>query len=160
MAEMPLDEADEKVARSRRAMLDVWKRTLDQIATQFGKLVYLAELRNDNSGRYQHFGLAQLYGEDESHGVLRSSHESVFGDWLTYSLERQRADLESYFEGLDDDLGTVLQTWSTLAPYQKLPPEASGDAERLLFTSDLEIILELIRRESSGARGGKGADRG
>ena len=135
-------------------MLDVWKRTLDRIPTQFGKLAYLSELRNDNSGRYQHFGLAQLYGEDEANRVLRSSHEKVFGEWLTYSLERQRSDLEAYLEGLEDDLATVLQTWGTLAPYQKLPPEAAGEAERHLFGSDLEIILELIRRESAGASGG------
>ena len=135
-------------------MLDVWKRTLDRIPSQFGKLVYLAELRNDNSGKYQHFGLAQLYGEDEANRVLRASHESVFGEWLTYPLERQRAELESYLVGLDDDRRTVLQTWGTLAPYRKLPPEAAGEAERMLFSSDLEVTLELMRRESFGGRDG------
>lgn len=159
MSVFDIDEPDSSHARAQRAMLDVWKRTLDQIPTQFGRLVYLAELRNDNSGRYQHFGLAQLYGEDESNRVLRSSHEKVFGEWLTYSLEGQRADLEAYFDGLEDDCATVLQTWGALEPYVKLPPEAAGDAERLLFSSDLEIILELIRRESSGERGGAAPDR-
>lgn len=152
MSAFDFDGPDSGFARAQRAMLDVWKRTLDQVPTQFGKIVYLAELRNDNSGRYQHFGLAQLYGEDESNRVLRQSHEKVFGEWLTYPLECQRADLESYLNGLDDDRRTILQTWGALAPYRRLPPEAAGDAERMLFTSDLEIILELLRREISGAR--------
>lgn len=132
-------------------MLDVWSRTLDQIPAQFGKLACLAGLRNENTGRYQHFGLAQLYGEDEANRVLRSSHERVFAEWLTYPLEQQRADLETYLDGMEEDRVTILQTWSSLAPYEKLPPEAAGDAERLLFTSDLEIILELMRRASSVA---------
>jgi len=151
MSVFDFSEPDATLARSRRAMFDVWARTLDRIATQFGKLVYLADLRNDNSGRYQHFGLAQLYGEDECNRVLRSSHEKVFGEWLGLTLERQRADLESYLDGLDDDRRTILQTWGTLAPYRKLPPEAAGEAEQLLFRSDLEIILELLRRESSSS---------
>ena len=156
MSVFDFDEADSSIARAERAMLDVWQRTLDQVPTQFGKLVYLAELRNDNSGRYQHFGLAQLYGEDESNRVLRMSHEKVFGAWLAFSLERQRADLESYLDGLEDERQTILHTWGALAPYRKLPPEAAGDAERLLFNSDLEIILELIRRESFGGRADAG----
>ena len=152
MSNFEFEEGGPDAARAERAMLDVWRRTLDQVPTQFGRLVYLTELRDGNSGRYRHHGLAQLYGEDDANRVLRASHEKVFGEWLTYSLERQRADLEDYLAGLDDAASTVLQTWSTLEPYQNLPPEAAGEAERLLFTSDLEIILELIRREGASSQ--------
>jgi hypothetical protein len=151
-----LDDGEPGSSRAQRAMLDVWNRTLDQIPTQFGKLAYLAGLRNENSGRYQHFGVAQLYGEDEANHVLGSSHERVFGEWLNYSLEQQHTDLEAYLDGMEEDRRTILQTWSSLAPYEKLPPEAARDAERLLFTSDLEIILELMRRAISGS--GRGSE--
>ena len=149
MSDFDLDDPRLRASRAQRAMQDVWNRTLDQIGTQFGKLAYLAGLRNENTGRYQHFGVAQLYGEDEANQVLRSSHERIFAEWLTYPLEQQRADLTAHLAGLEDDPRTVLQTWSTLAPYEKLPPEAAGDAERLLFTTDIEIILELMRRAIS-----------
>jgi len=156
MSGFEVDQPRSTASRTQRAMQDIWNRTLDQIATQFGKLAYLAGLRNENSGRYQHFGVAQIYGEDEANQVLRSSHERVFAEWLTYSLERQRADLEAYLAELEDDSRTVLQTWGTLAPYEKLPPEAAGDAERMLFRTDIEIILELMRRAISvQARGSK-----
>ncbi|MCB1021004.1 MAG: hypothetical protein H6509_13335 [Bryobacterales bacterium] len=147
MSSFDLGEASSGASRAQRAMQDVWARTLDQIETQFGKLAYLAGLRNENSGRYHHYGLAHLYGEDEANHVLRASHERVFVDWLTFPLERQRQDIEEYLSSMDDDLPTVLQTWGTLAPYERVPPEAASDAERLLFVSDLEITLELMRRE-------------
>jgi hypothetical protein len=149
-----LDDSETGTSRAQRAMLDVWNRTLEQIPTQFGRLAYLAALRNENTGRYQHFGVAQLYGEDEANHVLGSSHERVFSEWLSYPLEQQHADLESYLDGMDEDRRTILQTWSSLAPYEKLPPEAAGDAERLLFNSDLEIILELMRRAIGGSTAG------
>jgi hypothetical protein len=149
MPDFELGDPWSSASRAQRAMYDVWNRTLEQIETQFGKLAYLAGLRNDNSGRYQHYGIAQLYGEDEANRVLRSSHERVFAEWLAFPLEKQRFDLEQYLAGMEDDLRTVLATWSTLAPYEQLPPEAAGEAERMLFASDIEITLELIRRAIS-----------
>ncbi|MEZ5366342.1 MAG: hypothetical protein R2748_29400 [Bryobacterales bacterium] len=160
MSSFDLGESSSGASRAQQAMQDVWTRTLDQIGTQFGKLAYLAGLRNENSGRYHHYGLAHLYGEDEANQVLRASHERVFVEWLTFALERQRDDIEEYLGSMEDDLPTVLQTWGALAPYERLPPEAASDAERFLFSSDIEITLELIRRElasqpqSSGSAGG------
>ncbi len=132
-----------------RAKRDVWARTLSQIPTTFGKIVYLASLRNDNTGRYQHFGLAQLYTDDEADVVLRQSHEEVFGEWLNFPLEQQRRDLEQYLESVEDDKTAVLRTWLTLAPYRNLIPAQAGAAERELYISDLELILELLRDEFS-----------
>jgi len=130
-----------------RAMNDVWQRTLGQIPTAFGKLVYLASLRNANTGCYQHFGLAQLYGADEADRVLRSSHESVFGEWLNFDLASQKSDLDAYLLSVGDDRTTVLDAWESLSPYKTLTPAAAGDAERFLYASDLEIILEILRNE-------------
>lgn len=130
-------------------MDDVWERTLGQIPTAFGKLVYLASLLNSNSGCYQHFGLAQLYGADEADRVLKASHEEVFADWLNFGLEQQKGDLEGYLESVADDNRTILEAWSSLSPYRSLPPAAAGDAERHLYFTDLEVILELMRSELS-----------
>jgi len=134
-----------------RAKRDVWARTLTQIPTTFGKIVYLASLRDDNTGRYQHFGLAQLYTEEEADLVLRDSHEDVFSEWLNFPLEEQRRDLEQYLESVEDEKASVLRTWLTLSPYRNLIPAQAGAAERELYISDLELILELLRNEFSSS---------
>ncbi len=133
----------------QRAMDDLWRRTLAQIPTLFGKIVYLAELRDENSGTYQHFGLAQRYSAEEADRILRESHERVFGEWLNCPLEHQRDNLEEYLRTLDDDRETVLRTWMTLAPYNNLIPINTREAERLLYISDLELILDVLRNELS-----------
>jgi len=132
-------------------MSDVWQRTLEQIPTVFGKLVYLASLRNANTGCYQHFGLAQLYGADEADRVLRTSHERVFASWLNFDLQNQKSDLDAYLTSVGDDRSTVLDAWESLSPYKTLTPAAAGDAERFLYSSDLEIILEILRNELSSS---------
>ena len=132
-----------------RAVRDLWRRTLSQVPTAFGRIAYLASLRDSNTGRYQHFGLAQLYSEENADRALRQSHMQAFAEWLNYSLERQKDDLEDYLRSLDRDRERILKTWATLAPYRNLLPVEVSEAERQLFLSDLELILELLRSELS-----------
>ena len=130
-------------------MRDVWERTLDQISSTFGKIAYLTSLRNENSGRYQHFGLAQIYSEDEADQVLRESHKEVFREWLNYALEPQARDIETYLDSIEDDRDTVLATWLTLEPYRRLVPAEASEAERDLYVTDLQLVLDLLRNELS-----------
>ena len=142
---------EEEAGRRERAMKDVWQRTLAQIPTTFGKVAHLASLRNENSGQYEHFGLAQLYSDEQADRVLGLSHQQVFREWLNFPLEEQRQDLESYLASIEGERKKVLQTWLTLTPYKNLLPVGALEAERLLYISDLELILELMRNELSSS---------
>lgn len=132
-----------------RALQDLWTRTLAQIPTTFGRIAYLASLRDPNTGKYQHFGLAQLYTAHEADRALRASHSQAFAKWLNYPLAQQKEDLEEYLLSLEGDRQTVLRTWADLSPYRSLLPSSASPAERQLFVSDLELILELLRSELS-----------
>ncbi|MCS7314723.1 MAG: hypothetical protein RMI94_03855 [Bryobacterales bacterium] len=126
---------------------DVWKRTLSQIPTVFGRLVYLAGLRDPNTGRYEHFGLAQMFGDDEAHQALCESHLVAFSQWLSFTLEQQKQDLDRYLESLHRDPRTVLETWSRVQPYRNLIPASAPETERRLYLADLETLLEVLRSE-------------
>ncbi len=126
---------------------DLWRNTLSQIPSVFGRLVYLSSLCDPNTGRYQHYGLAQVFGEEEADRALRESHEQTFRTWLSFNLEQQRADLERYLDGLNGDRRTILQTWSRMAPYRNLAPASVSQVERRLYLTDLEAILDLLRSE-------------
>jgi hypothetical protein len=80
----------------RGAPADLWRNTLSQIPSVFGRLVYLSSLRSGTSGRYEHHGLAMTFGEEESHLALSASHQETFAAWLSFSLEQQKADLDLY----------------------------------------------------------------
>ncbi len=149
--EPPRDSTDEQLSAEQveRATRDVWARTLSEIPTTFGKIAYLASLRNLNSGAYEHFGLAHVYSEKLANRVLSNSHRQVFAEWLNFSLEQQRLDLEEYLHSVEDDRGKLLDTWLTLTPYRNLLPAEAREAEKLLYISDLEFILDLLRNELS-----------
>src|SRR5438270_11055142 len=85
----------------RDAVDNLWQRTLMHIPSSYGKLVYLASLRNPDTGRYEHFGLAQHPNNADANRALRRSHETTFQQWVNYSLEQKKTDLELYISAID-----------------------------------------------------------
>ena len=142
---------------NERAIQDLWRRTLAQVPTTFGRIAYLASLRDADTGRYEHFGLAQVYSEEEANRALDQSHWRAFSEWLNFPLDRQKQDLEEYLGSLGKDRRRVLDTWARLAPYRNLLPASASDAEQELFVSDLELILDLLRSEVASSSRNRGA---
>jgi hypothetical protein len=134
-----------KVGLERSAAGDLWKNTLSRIPTLFGKLVYLASLRDPNSGIYRHHGLSMVFGREESSRVLRENHEQAFLEWLNLPLAGKSADLTVYLTSLDDPAPTVLSHWFRSKAYSHHAPSAAPEMERELFVKDLEALIETIR---------------
>ena len=66
----------------------LWNNTLSQINSVFGRLAYVASLRDQNTGKYEHFGLAQSIGEKQANNAVRESHAQVFAAWLALGKDR------------------------------------------------------------------------
>lgn len=125
---------------------DVWRRTLARLPTLFGRVFYLASLRDQSSGAYEHPALAQMLGEEEAGETLRRSHARVFQDWLCLNLEQQKADLQEYLAEVPNPAAT-LADWIESGAYRNWAPADAQDVERRLFVGDLETLLALLRRE-------------
>jgi hypothetical protein len=133
------------VAFDRSAASDLWRNTISQIPSVFGRLVYLASLRNSNNGCYEHHGLTLVFGEDEANKALKNSHTAVFGEWLSFNIEQQKADLDLYISGLFEDKRLVVETWLRLAPYNNVIPASIRSVERRLYIADFTALLELFK---------------
>ena len=129
----------------RSAAADLWRNTISQIPSVFGRLVYLASLRNPNNGSYEHHGLALVFGEDEANKALKTSHAAVFAEWLSFNLEQQKADLDLYISALFEDKRVVIENWIRLAPYRNLLPASVRGVERRLYIADFTALLELFK---------------
>ncbi len=132
------------MAFDRSPASDLWRHTLSQIPTTFGRLVFLSPVRAPNTGAYAHYGFAQRVGARAADVALRQSHSQCFSEWLAFSLEEQKADLDLYLSGIESDRKTILDTWIRTKPYRNLIPAAALEMERRLYNSDLETLLELL----------------
>ena len=107
-------------------------------------MVYLASLRDPNSGRYEHHGLALVFGDNDANKTLKKSHTHVFREWLTFNLEQQQADLELYLSGLEGEKRTILANWLELAPYRNFIPITARPVEKRLYLADIKALLKVM----------------
>src|SRR5579864_5912489 len=145
-----MKRTEDHAVLDRGAVSNLWRNTLSQIPSVFGRLVYVSSLRNPNNGRYEHHGLALIFGEDDANKALKKSHIQLFSEWLTFSLEQQKADLELYLSGLPDNRDLVLENWIKLAPYRNLIPSSVRGVERRLYITDLTALLAVLKSAGAG----------
>jgi hypothetical protein len=132
-------------AREHGQASEFWARDLSHIPTSYGRLVYLAGLRNPDTGQYEY------YGSDSSRlvsasRVLKRLHEEIFKEWVSYALERKKADIELYIAGIDQaDKTELIDAWLRLTPYKNLVPASIRGPERQKHMSDFEAILGLLK---------------
>jgi hypothetical protein len=136
-------------AHSSQRSIDVaeelWLRDLYRIGTSYGRLVYLAGLRDPNTGRYDHYGSSpsEMVSANRS---LKRIHELIFTEWVSYPLEKKMSDVEQYIEGIDDlDRSELIDAWLRLTPYKNLVPASIHGPERRKHVSDFEAILGLLK---------------
>ena len=122
-------------------------RDLSHIGTSYGQLVYLAGLRNPDSGRYEHFGSHRGFGDTlGASRTLKRIHEVIFKEWVSFPLERKKADIERYIAGIAQvDRAELIDAWLRLTPYKNLVPASIQGPERERHTSDFEAILGLLK---------------
>ena len=126
-------------------MRDFEERTLVELKGYFSKLVYLASLRDYNTGRYHHYGLETRYAAEAVDAGLHQCHVRVFEELVGLSLQEQTEDLLDFFESLKEDKTRLVMVWKRLRSYQILPPEDCHPLARELFDANIEIMLRILR---------------
>lgn len=143
-----------KLQQNRKIIEDFALTTLAGIPTLFGRLVYIASLRDLSSGRYEHAGLAALYSDEAIQQSLRFCHEQVFERVLETSLERQREDFRSCLENMQGGLAVAVPHWLDMEAFRVLLPENSPDYLRDLFCSNSRALLEILSEEVTSRQTG------
>lgn len=135
------------------AVADLWSRTLNQIPTMFGRLVYLSSLRNPNTNSYFHYGLAVRFGDRASRAAIKNSHAELLRQWLRVPLADRTQDVREYLTGLNLPVPETVRNWLKLKPYLQYVAGGLPAGEKMHFSGDLEIILQIIGRENGAATG-------
>ena len=123
----------------RTAIEDLRFYTLSAIPSAFGKLVYLANLRNTETGSYDHYGLAVVFGEQDAEQALKHSHQQLFQEWLARGMKEQKRDLDLYLSSQDE--------WFKRTEFTELLPQTCRAPEKQMFTEDLKQLLQIIKTE-------------
>src|SRR5215831_11146961 len=145
---------DEVFSRNRAVVRDFTLNTLVAIPNLYGRLAYIASLRDLSSGKYDHSGLAALYPQEAVQEALECCHMEIFQKILETPLGIQEGDLRECLEGMPKPLDETISHWRQMESYRIFPPESAPPYLRELFFSNLRALLEILGTRCSTARSG------
>ena len=137
-------ETLERFQQSRRVIEDFTSRTLAAIPTEFGKLLYVASLRDLASGNYLHEGLAALYPEAAVQQGLQFCHEEMFLRILELPVEQQETDLRVCISGLEGEFWGKVSRWKQTEFHRLLVPADVPSYLRELFHANVGALLQVL----------------
>jgi hypothetical protein len=145
-------KALEQFDRNRRVVEDFTERTLAFIPSEFGRLLYLASLRNLATGSYSHAGLEAVYSREAVQEALAVTHRSILERILQLPLEQQLTDLRRCLGTSGGrEVGAVAGRWNDVQFYRSMLPLGIPEAAKDLFCSNLAAVLYVIETESPTA---------
>lgn len=143
---------DDQILRNRSVVRDFTSTTLAAIPNMFGRLIYIASLRDLSSGNYEHAGLAALYTPEAIQEALECCHHEIFNRILETALAIQGEDLREALHGMPGQIAETVANWRRMESYRILPPGNTPDYLKELFFSNLGVLLEILDKENSTAR--------
>jgi hypothetical protein len=124
---------------------DMRRRTLSQIQRPLDRLIYLASLRDYNTGVYYHDGLASRYSDDAVCEALSDCHREVFRQLFFCSLEELVVQLEGYADSTNASPASFIAAWQGLEPYRVSIPAETDSVSAAFFFSNLRVALAILQ---------------
>jgi hypothetical protein len=135
----------EAIEAARRDLED---RTLANIRGDFSRLIYLASLRDYNTGEYHHEGLSQRYTTKFARSALASSHWEVFRRLVLCSVQELVEELEIYRHCNASGESDFVAVWKKLQPYKLTIPLECSSLTARFFNLNVSIALEIMHSRS------------
>jgi hypothetical protein len=128
----------------QQAAEDLRHRTLADIPRSLDRMIYLASMRDYNTGVYYHDGLASRFTQDAACEALADCHREAFRNLVGCSLEGLVQQMEAYMSSTRTSPIDFLTAWRRLEPYRvAVPVETDPISAEFLFSS-FKIALAIL----------------
>lgn len=126
------------------AITDLTDRTLAEIPSELGRLLYLASTRDYNTGHYYHEGLAARFSEEIAAAALAECHLDIFHSLVYGSLQELAREVQVHLSGTGSRVDEVVRFWRRLEPYRVTLPMECHPLTAELFFSNLRVALAIV----------------
>jgi hypothetical protein len=123
---------------------DFWSGRLKEIPVLFGKLAFLATLRDRAKGGYRDPKPSPDYDAAEISETLARMHVTLFRQWLGMNLEGQSQDFAEYLATPEGRAAFLSFDRRELVAI--MTPDSVSEDESTLFRDDLTVLTTLVSR--------------
>jgi hypothetical protein len=123
---------------------DLRHRTLSDMPRSLDRLIYLASMRDYNTGLYYHDGLAARFSQEVACEALADCHREAFRELIGCSVEDLVGQMEAYMGSTHTSPIDFLTAWRKLEPYRVAVPVESDPLSAQFLFSSFKIALAIL----------------
>ncbi len=128
---------------------DLRRRTLSQTSGALDRMIYLASMRDYNTGLYVHQGLAARFSAEVACEALADCHRESFRELISLELKDLTEQLNLYMQSTGTAEDDFLRTWRELEPYRVAVPVGTDSLVAQFLFSNLKIALAILEHQSA-----------
>jgi len=103
-------------------------------------------MRDCNTGKYRHDGLAARFSSVVAGQALEMAHREIFYQVAAVPLDELVRQMQIYFESSHEAQADLLRAWRRLEPYRIAIPLGVNATAAALFISNVKLALAVLQR--------------
>jgi hypothetical protein len=136
----------------------VHAHTLAKMPRLLDQFIYLASLRDGNSGLYHHEELADRFGPEVACQVLADCHREVCRQLFACSLDELVTQMLGYMKSPQARSRDFISLWKELEPYRAAVPVRTERISAQFLFSNFRIALAIAEERLAAPAGVRSAD--
>jgi len=117
---------------------------LKALPNDLSRMIYLATLRDNNSGHYFHPELTRKFSIDIADRAMLTCHGQLFDRVVQLSLEDLTEGLDVYMTSMNVPKPRVIENWKKLRAYRATIPIDSDPISTEIFFMKVEVAVAVL----------------
>ena len=114
------------------------------LPTDMARLIFLATVRDNNSGHYYHPEVARRYSPEIADAAMLACHKQIYERVVSLSLEDLTDQLDDYMATVRASKNRLIESWSKLRAYRATIPMDTDPISAEIFFMKVDVAVAIL----------------
>jgi hypothetical protein len=124
--------------------VDILRALTVSLPNDLSRLIFLATLRDNNSGHYFHPDLARRFSECSADRAMLACHQRIYKQVVALSIEDLTDQLDLYVTTVPAPRERMIESWTKLKAYRATIPIDTDPISAEIFFMKVEVAVAIL----------------
>jgi hypothetical protein len=123
---------------------DILRALAVSLPNELSRLIFLATLRDNNSGHYFHPDLARRFSDRVADWAMLACHQRIYKQVIALSIEDLTDQLDLYVTTVPAPRERMIESWAKLQAYRATIPMDTDPISAEIFFMKVEVAVAIL----------------
>jgi hypothetical protein len=120
------------------------------LPNDFSRLIFLATLRDNNSGHYYHPEVARRFSGEVADRAMLVCHRRIYEQVVALAIEDLTDQLDVYIATVPVPRGRLIESWTKLKAYRATIPMDTDPIAAEIFFMKIDVAVAILEARLPG----------